>query len=373
MSFFGPIGRRNSRNPKSATLDCSSTKWYINSPNKAGRIGMDQGTIINLAFLGIVVLLVIIGIVMLVTIKSATPSSDVVFGGPFELKEHSSAVKASDFGTPAKASSFLKSGDGTFQAFVYLDTMAKTGEYVPCGSSPAEPTCDTGAYRACRCEAIATCNTCIHKGYKTIFSLYGVYTFEVLNVPDASRPNAVSAQVSVLTTQNTASGRELYKETISLPALPLQKWVMITLVHEGRRVDVYYNDSLVGSAKLENVISTENFNLTHVDVGDAGLTGVIGLLRFYGHAVTGGDVRGQYKTQVDTRGAPVEIDTQKAQYSTAISKSQAGSMLSRLCLDGSCFSGGIFRPPNVTFQVAPEGPAQVGTISSLYALDSPYA
>jgi hypothetical protein len=251
--------------------------------------------------------------------------------------------------------------------------MAKTGEYVPCGSSPAEPTCDTGAYRACRCEAIATCKECDHKGYKMLFSLYGVYTLEVLNVPDASRPNAVSAQLTVLTTQNTTSGKELYKETVSLPALPLQKWVMITLVHEGRRVDVYYNDGLVASAKLENLISTDNFNLTYVDVGDSGLTGIMGLLRFYGGAITGTNVKSQYSTQVDTRGAPVEIDTQQAQYSTAISKAQAGSLLSRLCLDGSCLSGGMFRPPNVTFQVAAEGPAQVGTISSLYALDTPYA
>ncbi len=329
---------------------------------------------LNIAFLGTLVLVVIIGVVMLATITSAAPSADVTFGGPFELKSKTSAVTSSDFGTPAQADAYLTSGAGSFQAFVYLDTMAKTGEYTPCGSSPAEPSCDTGAYRACPCEAVATCNNCVHKGYKTIVTLYGVYTLEVLNVPDASRPNAVAAQLAVLTTQTASGGsRVLFKETVSLPAFPLQKWTMITIVHEGRRVDVYYNDGLVASAQLENVISTSNFNLSYVDVGDTGLTGVAGLLRFYRRAVNGGDVRSQYSSQVDTRGAPVEMNTEKAQYSTAISKAQPGSLLSRLCLDGSCLSGGMFRPPNVTFQPIADQPAQMGTISSLYALDTPYA
>ncbi len=328
---------------------------------------------LNIAFLGTLVLLVIVGVVMLATITNAAPMADITFGGPFELKTRNSAVRSSDFGTPAQADAYLKSGAASFQAFVYLDTMAKTGEYIPCGSSPADPSCDTGAYRACPCEGVATCNQCTHKGYKTIVSLYGVYTLEVLNVPDASRPNAVAAQLAVMTMQNASGGRSLFKETVSLPAFPLQKWTMITVVHDGRRVDVYYNDGLVASVQLENMISTDNFNLSYVDVGDSGLTGIIGLLRFYRRAVNGGDVRSQYSTQVDTRGAPVEMNTQKAQYSTAISKAQPGSLLSRLCLDGSCLSGGMFRPPSITFQPAPDQPAQIGTISAQYALDTPYA
>ena len=324
---------------------------------------------LNITFLGTIVILVVLGVVILAAMRGGAVSPVVTFGGPFDLKSRNTAVSSSDFGTPAQASAYLRNGSGTFQTFLYLDTIAKTGEYSPCGSSPAEPACDTGLYRTCGCESKTACNQCVHKGYKTIFSLYGVYTLEALNVPDAGRQNAVAAQLTVLTT----SSGSLFKETVALPALPLQKWVMVTVVHEGRRVDVYYNDKLLSSATLENHISTDNFNMTYVDVGDAGLTGVATLLRFYDGAANGYDVKSQYVNQVDTRGAPVETNAQKAEYSTAISKSNAGSLLSRLCLDGSCLSGGMFRPPTVTFQAGADEPAQMGSISSLYALDTPYA
>lgn len=324
---------------------------------------------LNMTFLGILILLVILGVVVLAAMRGGSVSPVVTFGGPFDLQTRNTAVRSSDFSTPTQASAFLRNGAGTFQTFVYLDTIAKTGEYTPCGSSPAEPSCDNGLYRTCPCESKTACVQCVHKGYKTIFSLYGVYTFEALNVPDASRQNAVAAQLAVLTT----SSGSLFKETVALPPLPLQKWVMVTVVHEGRRIDVYYNDRLQSSATLENHISTDNFNMTYVDVGDSGLTGVVTLLRFYDSAAAGHDVGAHYVNQVDTRGAPVETNAQKAEYSTAISKASSGSLLNRLCLDGSCLSGGMFRPPTVTFQAAADEPAQIGSISSLYALDTPYA
>lgn len=324
---------------------------------------MDQGSILNMSFLGIIVILVIVGVVLLATVSRGTTANAVAtFPGPFELAGRSTAVRSNDFGTPTQASAFLRNGAGTFQTFVYLDTIAKTGEYMPCGSSPAEPSCDSGLYRTCECESKTACQQCVHKGYKTLFSLYGVYTLEVLNVPDASRPNAVAAQMAI----HTTSGSSLFKETVALPALPLQKWTMVTVVHEGRRLDVYYNDKLITSATLENMISSENYNMTYVDVGDSGLTGVMTLLRFYEGAATGYQVNSQYVSQVDTRGSPVEINTEKAEYSTAISKASAGSLLGRV-------SGGMFRPPNVTFQSSADGPAQVGSISAMYALDTPYA
>lgn len=334
---------------------------------------MDAIGRLNIGFIGIVVVVIVAIVIAFAVIRPSTPSSDASFVGPYGLKERNSAVKASDFGTPAQASNFLKAGAASFSAFVYLDTMSKTGEYVACGSAPNQPSCDSGVYSACACESIATCNNCSHAGYKVLFSLYDVYVFEVLNVPDASRPNAVAAQLTVLTTQNTTSGKTLYKETLSLKALPLQKWVMVSVVHDGRRIDVYYNDSLVSSATLENIPTVSSLNGSYVEVGDTGLTGAIGCLRFYGSTLNSNSVQGLYNAQIDTRGAPIELDTEKAQASAAISKAAPGSMLERMCLDGSCLSGGTFRMPTVSFGVPTEKPLTLGSISSIYAVESPYA
>lgn len=329
---------------------------------------MDAVGKVNVGFIGILVVAIVVAVLVAVFLRGSTPASDLTFIGPYDLKTYAPALRASDFGTPARSRQFLTEGAGTFQAFVYLDTMTKTGEHSPCGSDPNKPSCDSGAYRTCPCETQTSCANCSHEGYKTLFTLYDVYTFEILNVPDASRQAKVSAQLTVLTAQPMSSGgKGLYKETISLTALPLQKWAMITIVHEGRRVDVYYNDSLVASAHLEFLPSTVSLKGDYVNAGDAGLTGTMGCLRFYSRALLGNDIRNQYTGFVDTRGSPIELDTVNAQASAAISKLTPGSLLGRL-------SGGIFRAPTVSFQPLPEeAPLQLGSISSVYALESPYA
>ena len=331
--------------------------------------------------IGLVLLVVVLlAVAVIYMFKGSSPAAaSTAFGGPYSLNKSGTAIAASDFTTTADADMFLKSGAATFQTFVYLDSIQRTGEYVPCGSSPNQAACDTGLYQSCPCSGPKNCDNCKHEGYKQLFSLYGVYRFEVLNVPDASRPNAALAQLAVKT---QAQQGEIHVETLSLPPLDLQKWTMITLAHEGRRVDVYYNNRMVSSTKLENIPSTSNYNLTYVEAGDSGLTGSLALLKFFPSRLSTPNVAGAYAASVDTRGAPLGIETAAVEYTTTIQKAGEGSLVSRLCLDGSCLSFGGLKAPNVTLPQLSDSMALLkdsgGTydsksISALYQVESPYA
>lgn len=328
--------------------------------------------------IGLILLIVVLLAVGVIYMFKKSPSAaSTAFNGPYPLNKKGTAVAASDFTTMAEADMFLKSGAATFQTFVYLDSIQRTGEYVPCGSSPNQPACDTGLYASCPCSGPKNCENCRHEGYKQLFSLYGVYQFEVLNVPDASRPNAALCQLAVKT-----HSQDVNVETIALPPLDLQKWTMVTLAHEGRRVDVYYNNRMVNSTKLEHIPSTSNYNLTYVEAGDSGLTGSLALLKFFPYRLSTPNVASLYANSVDTRGAPVGVETAAVEYTTTIQKAGEGSLVSRLCLDGSCLSFGGLKAPAVSLPQLSDSMAMLkdtgGTydtksISALYQVESPYA
>jgi hypothetical protein len=130
---------------------------------------------------------------------------------------------------------------------------------------------------------------------------------------------------------------QAFVETIPLPPLPLQKWTMFTLSKTGRRIDVYYNDTLVSSKTLLNMISN-NINAHAIaSVGDSrGLSGSIGLISMNGSSATIGSVASAYSQSSDTRGAPTKFGISLKSYTNSVSSNPGSGILSRLCLDGSC-------------------------------------
>lgn len=315
-----------------------------------------------------IAIVVALAIGILYSMKSSVPSA-MTFDGPFSLTKRATAVSGSDFTSTADATMLVTAGAATFQAFVYPDTLAQTAKAAGCGRGPQDPSCDSGLYAACQCGT--DCGNCAHEGYRNLVTLYGVYGVEVLNVPDASRQNAVATQLTVVTRDASTK----FVETIPLPPLPLQRWTMLTISRDGRRLDVYYNGGLVSSAKTEKAIMNSPNSVNYIEVGDAGLTGTLGLIRLYRGAATSSAVASTYAALADTRGAPNSLLTTPSAYSAAVAKLDSGSMLSRLCLDGSCLPGGNLRAPAITTPTLAglSSEAAPGTISSLYALESPYA
>jgi hypothetical protein len=187
-------------------------------------------------------------------------------------------------------------------------------------------------YDQCTCKTKVDCNNCRHDGYKNLVSLYGVYNLEILPFPDASRQNSVSAQIAV----NTQTADESFIETIPLPPIPIQKWVFLTISKTGRRIDVYYNDSLVKSTTMLNMISTLNPSGSIVQTGDSGLSGTIGEISIGDFYTTIGQVATRYSNISDTRGAPVNFGISLQSYTNSVNTVASSSLMKNLCLDGSC-------------------------------------
>jgi hypothetical protein len=289
--------------------------------------------------LGGLLLLIIAGVVIYYFfIAKPVAPSELQMSGPFDINTQKVYVSSKAFPTAAASTAFLTDGTGTFQMYVYLDTLTKTGSAVSCGTASNKPSCGTGLYDPCKCKNQYDCTNCSHEGYKQLISLYGVYTLEVLNLPDASRPNSVSAQLTVRTKNSTGSDMESNVETIPLPPLPLQKWILVTITRDGRQVNVLYNDSIVSSSKTQNMIDTVSASGDVVSGGAAGLSGVVGLLRMLPKKVAVTEVTTYYNQTSDTRGAPTAFTTDSTAYDKNVALAKSKSIIQMFCLDLSCFS-----------------------------------
>jgi hypothetical protein len=296
----------------------------------------------------IVLGLILLGVILYYILRPATPSTTTTKVGPISLSSKSNALNVSDFASRAIAESFYKEGQGSFQCFIMLDSLARTGTHVDCGRSSNSPNCDTGLYPACTCNTVNDCTNCKHEGYQHVFTIHGIYTLEVMNVPDASRPNAIAAQLTVRTTTDNTNGAQITQvETINLPPIDHQKWVMITIAKEGRRIDIYYNNSLVSSTKLESVISTISNDIPLI-VGDPILSGQIGALTFLPYRQSINDVSSTYAKSTNTRGDPTAFITTSTALTYNVATRPSNSIVSRLCLDGSCLSFPQLGQPDIS-------------------------
>jgi hypothetical protein len=281
--------------------------------------------------------LIVLGVVLYFVLRPTSPSTTTIKNGPFDLSKIENAINASDFATNTIANAFVNDGEGTFQCFVILDALSRTGGHVDCGVGSNKPDCDSGLYNVCTCTAVGDCTNCKHEGYQPVFTIHGIYTLEVMNAPDASRPSGVATQLTVRTKTDNAGTPITQIETINLPPIDHQKWVMITIAREGRRLDIYYNNTLVSSSKLNNIVSTVT-NGTPLTTGNYMLSGKIGALSFLPNRQSIQDVSSTYAKLTNTRGDPSMFTTASTTHSYTVNSKAPTSIISSLCLDGSCLS-----------------------------------
>ena len=327
--------------------------------------------------------LYILGVLVLVAVFIATylfttqlSSISLVKNGPFALTSPTSVATSSDFPSITAANQFLKNGTGTFQCFVYLDSLSRSGGAVGCGQAGG-PQC-SGLFDPCKCATTSDCTNCAHNGYNTLVSLYGVYKLEVLTAPDASRPSSVLSQLAVQTSSTVGKTVTNYIETIPLPPLALQKWTMITVAKEGRRIDIYYNDQLVSSSSMQNMIVVTGDG-TVVTAGDIGLSGTLGVVRFDTGRLSVTAVSSLYSKLADTRGAPMALQVNVQGATAAVTANNTGwyqNILKALCLDGSCLTAPKIQTPTLgdVLTTNPNIPSiTVQAPSPIYAVTTEYA
>jgi hypothetical protein len=320
---------------------------------------LDRAVIMNWIYL-ITGLAILIGALYYYFGGGARLTASAMSTGPTALTGAVEILKSED------AALFYTKPEGSFQGFFYLNAMNRTGTYSTCGTNPNQASCTDGTFAPCPCGGGSRndCSVCKHVGYEPLISIAGVATVEVLTVPDASRQGKAMAQL-VLKTEGPApttagqssTGRQTYMETISLPYIPMQKWIMLTICREGRRYDVYYDKALVVSKKTMYMPVTEtiNSNLKGVISGSEALTGEVALVDLENRLYTMGEVASAFGRKADTRGAPRVSSSFTAGYrdSAGLMPNYSGSIFGtvgsalptvNMCFGGTCFNAPAVRP-----------------------------
>lgn len=102
----------------------------------------------------------------------------------------------------------------------------------------------------------------------------------------------------------TQHASEFKYEIIPLPAIPTQKWVYLTILREGRRFDVMYDNRIVASQRLAHypVVIT-----SPLSVGDKGLSGSVIHMMVNSRRLRPDEVERERKIHVDTSGMVVDM------------------------------------------------------------------
>lgn len=309
-----------------------------------------------------IVLLVIFAVLIIGAVIYAVffpaKATSVTKRGPYELLGPSQVFACAD-----NTKLMINDSDEAMQFFVYLDGNIRIGQSVDGGSNG--PSNDSGLYSLCPCADGLSCNSCVtpdksHKGYQTIINIQDTFVLEALNIPDASRPNAVSAQIYIKTQTNNPEAYSI--ETFPLPPLPEQKWTMITISKNGRQINVYYNSTLVLAKKTQKNFSYKQAaGVSSVSVGSKKLSGKVAMVTYFSSHQTISDVTARYGEQTDTRGNLNTMNVVPTSNSYTIVDSQQSSFIKKLCLDLSCFNPG----PNK--QSLPVIPSVYSSLDTQYA------
>jgi hypothetical protein len=263
-----------------------------------------------------ILILMIITFLVLTFIPIPFTSLSVQAEGPFNLNKSNNIFNSEDF---------LNSSSSTIQGLFYISDFQKTGITTPCSSTdPSLPNCDSGRYALCACDN-TDCSRCAHTGYVSLVNINNIINLEVLGSPDSSRQNKAAIQLTIKTqtsgliedaSQNTvnpsthavgdgtSSVSQIYIETFILPPIPYQKWIMISISREGRRFDIYYNNTLVLSKYASTNLYSE-IPESFIRVGNETINGKSGFFNLYKSIQSAANISTQYNSFVNTRGSPL--------------------------------------------------------------------
>lgn len=304
--------------------------------------------------------LIIITLLILTFVPFSSISKSVQKVGPYSLEEETNQFSNKDF---------VNNSSVSFQGFFYLEKLQKTAVTTSC--SPTDPSslnCNTGRYSLCECEG-TNCSKCDHKGFIQLVNFNNIVTLEVLGAPDGGRQGKASIQLTIKTessgdidnsgnslnpelhaadstgASNTTS--ILYIETFALPPIPFNKWFMITINKEGRRFDIYYNDTLVLSKHTSTVLY-HNSTSNNITVGNKNkyISGSSGYFTLYNSIQSAIDISKQYHSFVNTRGSPVFNENPPTLALTNVSLDRLPSLIGNVSVPSICGSGDCITSPS---------------------------
>jgi hypothetical protein len=136
----------------------------------------------------------------------------------------------------------------------------------------------------------------LNNPYVSLLSIPGVWSLDLSTSMGNSK---VPAARLAIQTVKSDGGSML--EVLELPPIPMQKWVHLAILREGRRFDVVYNNQIVGSISCKFYPSIQTSPLK---AGNSAIIGVMGLTQAAAYRLTFDEVEDARKALSDTRGAP---------------------------------------------------------------------
>ena len=250
-------------------------------------------------------------------------STTIGFIGPVNL-----STATTIFNTES-VKSFEQNNYGTLQGFLSIVPLHRTPTAFTCGTT-GNPSCDTGRFDNCTCID-TTCSNCTRNGYYPILQIGDTLSLEILPAPDAGRPGQAMAQLAI-TTQTNLNPKTI--EILNLPPIPTQKWVMITIVKEGRRFSIYYNNALVLSQKTQYYVAS-SVGKNGIICGNPVFNGSAANFNLTQTAMVGMEIATAYTKYSDTRGVP---------YVTMKTDKTLDFTIPSLCPSGGCLQTPTIRP-----------------------------
>jgi len=189
---------------------------------------------------------------------------------------------------------------------VYINSAPKTVTTVGNCSDVTDSTrlrqlCNDYNFTSCTCNDVSCANCIVTDTQLTPLLTLGSMVNLLVSgyVAQTDKP-----LVSTLLTIKTASSANTHVESISLPAIPLQKWTVVSIVQEGRRIDVYYGAKSVASTYLKYTPIPANPTDVWSVGGMTGWVGKIGLFGTWLEPKTSDDVANDVSQLVDSTGLP---------------------------------------------------------------------
>lgn len=196
---------------------------------------------------------------------------------------------------------------------IIVHAAPKTIQKVDCIDTSApitsfSPSCNDYEFKMCACNA-TDCSRC---------SLKNTYLTRILNISDVcefwasgyTNQNDKPYVPAILKLKTIRDPTSHFIESVSLPAIPLQKWTIITIVKEGRRIDVYYGSKLV-SSKLLTYVPADAPPQYNWYAGHPLWFGEIGFFHGFQGPIKTSDIEADMKQLVNTRGIPFYLEDLK--------------------------------------------------------------
>lgn len=129
---------------------------------------------------------------------------------------------------------------------------------------------------------------------ETMFSVFNWEQLFSLQLMPQVRDGNSGSQLNVSTVSGPA--------TMLLPPLLLQKWTYVSLIVEGRRIDVAYNGRIVGSKIFDSML--KNPKAGKLTSGNIGVVGTIAYVTAANRRMTTDELMIDYVSSSNTRGEP---------------------------------------------------------------------